>query len=118
MPALGFARENVAEMHFDVRQLHRAECIGERNVRVRPRGGVDQRAIGFLAQLRRNACSRYAAAERLNRLDQIAFVIELREREFDAEFRCDFARARVSISAVSSFRRLQARVPRDSDLGR
>src|SRR5689334_11109652 len=70
--SLGLARVNVGEMHFDERNLYSSERITNRQTRVTVRPRVHQRAIS-------------ATTQRLNRVDDIAFAVVLRERELNAE---------------------------------
>lgn len=43
--AFWFARVNVGQVYFDVRNRHRSEGVAQRNARMRVRAGVDDRAI-------------------------------------------------------------------------
>src|SRR6266540_2472605 len=89
---LRLACEDVGEMHFHERYADREQRIAHRKTGMRKRRRVDQRAVG-------------TALQALDRLHQLAFMIRLNPRAFDAQREgallrgaLDFSKARAAIN--------------------
>lgn len=72
MPALGFARVHVGEMHFDEGQLDRGERVANRETGMRVRAGIDHDAGN-------------ASPQCVNCIDQLPLAVVLREFQLRAE---------------------------------
>src|SRR6185312_61701 len=78
MAPLRLAREDVAQVHFDERYLHRGKRVANGEAAVAVRAGVDQSAIG-------------AAAQRLDHIHQLPFSVPLGELQFHVQLARDAA---------------------------
>src|SRR6185437_11681115 len=78
VPAFRLAGEDIGQVYFDERHLHRGERVANGEARMAVRAGVDQRAVG-------------TAAQRLYHLDQLAFAVPLGELQVDVQLASDDA---------------------------
>ncbi len=76
MSAFGFSREDVGDVHFDERELHRREGVSEGQTGVRVRSRVDHRSVGV-------------AAKGLDRADELALAVMLSAANVHAELPAD-----------------------------
>ena len=109
--ALGLARVDVREVHLDERQLDRRQRVANGEARVRVRAGVDHDAVDLAAQC-------------VDRVDELALAVVLRELQLRAELRRDSAQRALDVGErlaavqrrLASAEQIQIRAVEDGDL--
>ena len=104
MPALGFTRVDVTEVHLNERQGDPGQRVAQRQTRMCPRAGVHERGIDPIPQGWRDAGSAWPPAERVNGVEAIPFVIELGTHQLhpeltrhDRQARFDLGKRRIAV---------------------
>ena len=111
MPPLGLARVDVRHVHLDERHLDRRQRVADREAAVRVRTRVDHDAID-------------CAAQRVNRVDQLALAVVLRELQLDAELLRDGSQRSLDVGErlaavqrrLARAKQIQIRAVEDGDL--
>ena len=88
-----FATMHIRQVNLDERDADARQSVADRDARMRVRGGIDQDEIGFLGP------------RGLDAVDERAFMIALKRREFDAGVRRAVGKGLIDLRQASRGRK-------------